>query len=93
MVYSHKKIGQPGPLTRILSCKENEWEAMSEEAKSIVTTHVAPSYSTHPRTGDTYPAYNKPVAVIDWLAKNKIEEDYILIIDADMIMRRKIVPD
>lgn len=93
MVYSHKKIGQPGPLTRILSCNEEDWDAMSEEAKNIVTTHVAPSYSTHPRTGDRYPAYNKPVAVIDWLAKNDILEEFILIIDADMIMRRKIIPE
>lgn len=93
MVYSHRKVGQPGPLTRILSCKESEWDAMSDEAKTIVTTHVAPSYSTHPRTGDKYPAYNKPVAVIDWLAKNNIVEEFILIIDADMIMRRKIIPE
>ena len=29
-------------------------------------THVAPSYTHHPRNGDTYSAYNKPVAIIDW---------------------------
>jgi hypothetical protein len=93
MVYSHKKIAQPGPLTRIVSCTQEEWSNMSEEAQTFVTTHVAPSYTHHPKSGDTYPAYNKPVAVIDWLAKNDIKEDFVLIIDADMIMRRRMLPD
>lgn len=93
LVYSHKKIKQPGQLTRIVSCTPEEWAAMSTESRDIVQTHVAPNYAVHPRTGDRYPAYNKPMAVIDWLAKTEVKEDYVLIIDADMIMRRPIVPD
>ncbi len=93
MVYSHKKIKQPGQLTRIVSCTPEEWADMSTESREIVQTHVAPNYAVHPRTGDRYPAYNKPMAVIDWLAKTDVKEDYVLIIDADMIMRRPIVPD
>ena len=93
MVYSHGKIRQPGPLTRIVSCTPEEWEAMPPEARDFVPTHVAPNYAVHPRTGDRYPAYNKPMAVIDWLAKTDVKEDYVLIIDADMIMRRPILPD
>lgn len=92
MIYSHKKAGQPGPLTRIVSCSPGEWEKMSSEEKTLVQTHVAPSYTNHPRTGDVYPAYNKPVAVIDWLAKTDVLEDFVLIIDADMIMRKPIIP-
>jgi hypothetical protein len=65
---------------------------MSNEEKTMVQTHVAPSYTNHPRTGDVYPAYNKPVAVIDWLAKTDVSEDFVLIIDADMIMRKPIIP-
>jgi hypothetical protein len=65
---------------------------MSNEEKAMVQTHVAPSYTNHPRTGDVYPAYNKPVAVIDWLAKTDVSEDFVLIIDADMIMRKPIIP-
>ena len=93
LVYSHRKIKQPGQLTRIVSCTPEEWEAMSTESREFVQTHVAPNYAVHPRTGDKYPAYNKPMAVIDWLAKTDVKEDYVLIIDADMIMRRPIVPD
>ncbi len=33
----------------------------------------APSFTTNPHNNDTYSAYNKPEAVIDWLSKTKIE--------------------
>jgi peptidyl serine alpha-galactosyltransferase len=92
MVYSHRKAGQPGPLTRIMCCTDAEWAALPEEDRSIATTHVAPSFTVHPRTGDPYSAYNKPVAVIDWLARNNVTEEYVLIIDADMIMREPFLP-
>ena len=39
-----------------------------------------------------YTGINKPVAVVDWLAKTEVREDYILVIDADMIMRRPVLP-
>lgn len=92
MIYSHRKSGQPGPLTRIMSCTQEELKQVSEEELSLVTTHIAASFTVHPRTGDVYSAYNKPVAVIDWLANNDVKEDYVLIIDADMIMRSPFLP-
>lgn len=93
LVYSHRKSGQPGALTRVMSCTPEEWDALTEEQRNIVPTHVAPSYTKHPRTGDVYSAYNKPVAVIDWLARNDVKEEYVLIIDADMIMRQPFIPE
>jgi len=93
MIFSHRKSGQPGPLTRIMSCTPEEWASLTPEQQTVMTTHVAPSYTHHPRTGDVYSAYNKPVAVIDWLARNDVKEDYVLIIDADMIMREPFLPD
>ncbi|KFM28780.1 hypothetical protein F751_6301 [Auxenochlorella protothecoides] len=93
MMLSHRLAGQPGPLTRIMSCTHEELEAMSPEERNICPTHVAPSYTVHPRTGDIYSAYNKPVAVIDWLARTEIKEEYVLIIDADMIMLTPFLPD
>ncbi|KAL4546022.1 hypothetical protein Ndes2526B_g05135 [Nannochloris sp. 'desiccata'] len=77
LVYSHRKAGQPGPLTRIMSCTPEEYALLSEESINVIPTHVAPSYTTHPRTGDVYSAYNKPVAVIDWLARNDVKEEYV----------------
>ena len=32
----------------------------------------APSFTTNPHNQDVYSAYNKPEAVIDWLAKNEV---------------------
>ncbi|KAL4516545.1 hypothetical protein Ndes2437A_g00686 [Nannochloris sp. 'desiccata'] len=78
LVYSHRKAGQPGPLTRIMSCTPEEYALLSEESINVIPTHVAPSYTTHPRTGDVYSAYNKPVAVIDWLARNDVKEELAL---------------
>lgn len=53
----------------------------------------APSFTRNPHNGDVYSAYNKPEAVIDWLAQNDIEEDFVLILDADMIMRAPFIPE
>ena len=39
-----------------------------------------------------YSGINKPVAVLDWLQKTNPSEEYILIIDADMIMRKPMLP-
>ena len=88
MFFSHRRSGQPGPITRIMCCTPEEYERLPEADRDLVPTHVAPSYTHHPRNHDTYSAYNKPAAIIDWLAKNDIKEDYVLVIDADMIMRQ-----
>lgn len=142
MMYSHRKSGQPGKITRLMSCTDEQWEAfpdkdlmpthrvrahccspvhynslcvtvytcttcaplqccsiiiISESAQcawiSLSTTLQAPSYTHNPHNGDVYSAYNKPEAVLDWLAHNEVEEDFVLILDADMIMRAPFIPE
>ena len=39
-----------------------------------------------------YHAYNKPLAVLDWMSKVDVKEDFVLVIDADMIMREAFDP-
>lgn len=51
MMYSHRKSGQPGRITRLMSCTKEELDALSEEEKNIAPTHFAPSFTRHPRTG------------------------------------------
>jgi hypothetical protein len=75
-----------------MSCTPAEYAALTPEQRAIAPTHVAPSLTRHPRTGDVYSAYNKPGAVIDWLANTEVGEEYVLIIDADMIMRQPFLP-
>lgn len=39
-----------------------------------------------------YPAINKPAAVVHWVNHVKTDAEYIVILDADMIMRGPITP-
>lgn len=39
-----------------------------------------------------YPAINKPAAVLHWLNHVKTDAEFIVILDADMIMRGPITP-
>ncbi len=38
-------------------------------------------------------AYNKPGALVDWLNKTKVEEEYVLLLDSDMLLRRPFLPE
>lgn len=92
VIYSHAKSGQPGPLTLILSCNPAQRKSVPAELRELTTVHFAPSFAVHPVTGDIYGAYNKPVAVLDYLTNNSPPEDFLLVMDADMILRRPLVP-
>lgn len=89
--YSHRKVGQAGKIVRVMCCTPTEAQQYADILQ-VVPTHVAPSYTHHPTNGDVYSAYNKPLAVLDYLSKNKVEEEYILVIDADMIFVQRFDP-
>ncbi|KAG1673278.1 hypothetical protein FOA52_002558 [Chlamydomonas sp. UWO 241] len=88
MVYSWKMSGQPGSLTRVMCCEEKDVANYSKDLLEEVETHIAPSMAYHPILKDRYAAYNKPEAVIDWLDKVTPEEEFVLVLDSDMILRR-----
>lgn len=92
VIYSHAKSGQPGPLTLILCCTPAQRESIPAELFELTTVYFAPSFTIHPVTGDIYPAYNKPVAVLDYLQNNSPPEEFLLVMDADMVLRRPITP-
>lgn len=50
LVHSFKKAGQPGPITRLLSCTDDEVKGY--KGMDLAPTMVIPSMSRHPRTGD-----------------------------------------
>ena len=64
---SFKRAGQPGALTRLLSCTEEQLKTYPNV--DLVPTHVVPSLTRDPnlRHNDHYSAYNKPGAVLYWL--------------------------
>jgi hypothetical protein len=54
-VYSFKKSGQPGKVTRVMCCTPEEKEKYLSERKEmleLMDTHIAPSFTVHPRTKD-----------------------------------------
>lgn len=51
-------------------------------------------FLTRPRCGAlrSYPTYLKPHTVATWLREARPDEEYILIVDSDMIFRRPLLP-
>lgn len=90
LVHSFHLSGQPGNITRLLSCKDEDLKQYA--GHDLAPTHYVPSMSQHPLTGDWYPAINKPAAVLHWLNHADIDAEFIVILDADMILRGPITP-
>ncbi|CAJ2666070.1 unnamed protein product [Trifolium pratense] len=90
LMHSFRLSGQPGNITRLLSC--NDEDLRKYKGNDLAPTHYVPSMSRHPLTGDWYPAINKPAAVLHWLNHVNVDAEYIVILDADMIMRGPITP-
>ncbi|PKA51235.1 hypothetical protein AXF42_Ash010675 [Apostasia shenzhenica] len=92
LVHSHRKARQPGPITRLLSCTEEERRRY--KGMGLAPTFEVPSMSRHPKTGDWYPAINKPAGIVHWLKHSKDADnvDWVVILDADMIIRGPIIP-
>ena len=78
LAYSHRKAGQPGPLTRLLS---SDRPPTRFEGRTFHTR----SYSTHPATGDYYPPYNRIMALRAWLTEDPPAEEVILLIEPDCV--------
>lgn len=90
LVRSFHLSGQPGNITRLLSCTDEDLKRY--KGHDLAPTHYVPSMSQHPLTGDWYPAINKPAAVLHWLNHVETDAEFIVILDADMIMRGPITP-
>eukprot|EP00803_Ostreobium_quekettii_P007841 evm.model.scf_634.5 EVM.evm.TU.scf_634.5 scf_634:44918-46053(-) len=75
-----------------MSCAEGELKHISQEELNVVDTHIAPSFTTHPVTGDHYAPYNKPLAILDWISASTPQEEWLLILDGDMLLRYPFSP-
>ncbi|CAD7697177.1 unnamed protein product [Ostreobium quekettii] len=92
LVHSFARAGQPGKLTRIASCTREDIARMNPEDRNAVQTHFSESWDVHHFTRDEYPPYNRPTGVMDWLAKVNPREEWILMVDPDMLFRRPVTP-
>jgi hypothetical protein len=52
LYHSYLLSGQPGRITRLLSCTDEQLKYYANI--DVAPTHVVPSYSVHPLTGDRY---------------------------------------
>lgn len=50
LMNSYRKSKQPGPITRLLSCTDEEKK--NYKGMHLAPTFLVPSMSRHPRTGD-----------------------------------------
>jgi len=92
LAFSHRRVGQPGPLTRLLACDD---EQRAERSASLgVRVHRHPNYGQpeHNRVQDSYAPYNKPGGVLHWLthAHERIAEHFVLVVESDMLLRQPI---
>jgi peptidyl serine alpha-galactosyltransferase len=85
LAYSHRKVGQPGPLTRLLS-------ADGPPTRFAGRTFHTRSYCPHPATGDHYPPYNRIMALRAWLRRNPPEEEVILLLEPDCVFLAPLLP-
>ena len=90
--YTHRLIGMPGKITRLLACTEQQRKAYPKRGLEMGPTFIHPNYVNNPRNGESSGSYNKPAAVMHWVSEAQIDETYILFIDADMLLRAPIDP-
>jgi hypothetical protein len=62
MAFSYKMSQQPGAITRVMCCKDEERQRYNQQLLNLMPTHVAPSFAI--RNEDNYAAYNKPGMLI-----------------------------
>ena len=88
--HSHKAVNQPGPITRLLACSDEQLQTY--RGMDIGPTFVHPNYRHNPMNGDVSASYNKPASVMHFSRESNFTEEFLLFIDADMILVRDLDP-
>ncbi|EPS64550.1 hypothetical protein M569_10231, partial [Genlisea aurea] len=90
LIHSFNRSGQLGSITRLLTCTEEDLKQY--KGHDLAPSHYVPSMSLHPLTGDWYPKINKPAAVLHWINHVKIDAEFVIILDADILILEPIIP-
>ena len=87
LFHSHHESRQPGPITRLLACSEEQLATYRGIDAGPTFVHHNMRFG-HPLIDETgYPSYNKPASVMFWLEQAKPPEEYIAFLDTDMLLR------
>ena len=87
--WSFRTSGWKGNITRLLACSEEQKKKY--KGWDIGPTFVHPNYHYVEGYTDS-PTYNKPAALMHFSTEVDIEEEFILYIDSDMLLRRTVNP-
>ena len=82
---SHRESGIRGRITRLLACGADD--LAQYRGLGLGPTFVHPNYRHNPLNGDTSASYNKPGSVMHFSREANFTEEYVLFIDADMLLR------
>ena len=104
LFYSFYQVKQPGKITRLLACSQEQLKTYPKTNLEMGPTFVhknlrfdpmndaEKSDPFHDMKGTGYASYNKPYSVTEWLKEVDIEEDYVLMMDTDMFLRAPVNP-
>mmetsp|Transcript_5293 Transcript_5293/g.11496 ORF Transcript_5293/g.11496 Transcript_5293/m.11496 type:complete len:625 (+) Transcript_5293:213-2087(+) len=105
--WSHKLSGMPGGVTRLLACDETQLASYRGLDLGNTFVHKNYAHITQRREGhsngklpfgaretDGSPSYNKPGSIMHWVHESEEAKhvDYVLYIDADMLLRKPMDP-
>jgi hypothetical protein len=105
LFYSFYRCRQPGKITRLLACSDEQLAAYPKTNMDIGPTFVHKNMRFDAvndvergdpfhddKAGHGYASYNKPYSVMAWLEAVTVEEDYVLMMDTDMLLRAPLDP-
>jgi len=104
LFFSFYRVRQPGRITRLLACSEEQLKQYPKENMDIGPTFVHRNMRFdhandgeigdpfHDQKGTGYASYNKPYSVSAWLEANDVGEEFILMMDTDMFFRAPVDP-
>jgi len=91
LFHSHRTSGQPGGITRLLACDAAKLETY--QGLDIGPTFVHENQRHY--HSQNYAAFNKPASVMYWTRSGKVPEgvEYVMQLDADMLINRRVIPE
>lgn len=91
--FAWRESGQPGNVTRVVNCPPDRTKSYTQLMMEVMPTFWAREYLYNAKIKDTYAAYNKPGAVVDFLAKAPAQERYAIVLDSDMLLHKPFLPE
>jgi len=105
LFYSFNRTRQPGRITRLLACSDDQLTTYPQANMDMGPTFVHRNMRFDAvndaergdpfhddKSGHGYASYNKPFSVKAWLEQVDVEEEFVLMMDTDMYLRAPIDP-